>query len=443
MARVPTFSPWENLATQPDNTGIEGDQINPAVMAQMAQQAQGAPQGPAPVPQAPEPPPEITPVEQAPQPVTAMPTTQPLGAMPQELPPQPQNTFAVGMPPLKDQLNIADNATGGFLQQQGSDIAALRDQLAKYQATPRQTDWRPLAALVDTQFGGGGAFGKAAQAIAPESEAEKQKTINSSLKDIATLSGGLTKEQREYYKEKLNEQSYELNRQLKERLAQEANKTKIAAANPVAKYREARLDLATSKNAGDVGSAYEKDKILKDTKTSANSLLRSESILTNREKPVTTTDLNLAYNDYINAVAAGGAATEGKIQREMPVTFETEWNRLKQKAGRNEDLRKSPTGAALIDLLQKNITKVKEDLNAAKGEQAYNIHSNFMNSTNPKAIETNKRKLKEYAPEKYNELYGGSSAEKEVSDEDAAAVDWAKKNSDDPRAQQILKMHGM
>lgn len=429
------FNPW---------LAMEGDQTNPAIMAQMSQQAEGG----VPVPGAPdmlpepEPQPQVIPVEQAPIPVTAMPTSQPLGTMPQEIMPEPQNTFAP--PDIKSQMSIAENATGEYMRSQGADIAALRNQLAQYQGAERQTDWRPLAALVDSQFGGGGAFGKAAQAVAPESEEDKQKNIRASLKDIATLSGGLSKEQRQIYKDKLDQYTGEQTRALKEKLGSAAAAAKVAAAGATNATREKRLDLATSKNAGDVGGAYEKDPILKTSKTSVNSLIRSESILTNPEKPVTTTDLNLAYNDYINAVAAGGAATEGKIQREMPVTFETQLNLLKQKAGKNVDLRKSPAGRELIDLLQKNITKVKEDLSGAIGDQAYNIHSNYIDSSNPKAIETNKRKLKEYAPNKYNELYGGGmSAAEEVSNEDKAAVDWAKKNPNDPRAQQILKMHGM
>lgn len=159
------------------------------------------------------------------------------------------------------------------------------------------------------------------------------------------------------------------------------------------------LEERQNQNASKVGHEYEADPIIKTSKTSLNSLDRSQSILTNPDKPVTTKDLNLAYNDYINAVAAGGAATEGKIHREMPETFEQQWNDLKQKMGAqggNIDLRQSDTGRSLIAMLQQNIGTVQNDLQGAISNQANNIHSNYLDSTNQKVRSTNDRKFQEY-----------------------------------------------
>lgn len=176
-----------------------------------------------------------------------------------------------------------------------------------------------------------------------------------------------------------------------------------------------RTNELMNKNAGAVGQEYEHDPILKSSKTSLNSLTRSSSILDDPNKPVTTKDLNLAFTDYINSVANGGAATEGKIHRELPETFETTWNELKQKVGQNDDLRKTKGGQALIDMLKENIHTVRHDLSGAMADQAYNIHTNYTTSTNPRVQQTNKDKLKLYAPDKYQELYGAPGQKAQAS----------------------------
>lgn len=206
MARVPTFSPWENLATQPDNTGIEGDQINPAVMDQLAQQA--APETPAPQQQ--------MPMDLATQYIMS------LGA-----PLSPQEQARIDQASQYAQQNM---------QRQSLDVNSLRDALAKYQQEPQQTDYRPLATLVDTMFGGGGAFGKVAQEIAPESQAEKAARASEMLNRIAQAQSGLTRDQLDYLKQ---QQSYLENRKSKEAIAKAAALAKMAGTG----MQQQRLDL--------------------------------------------------------------------------------------------------------------------------------------------------------------------------------------------------------
>jgi hypothetical protein len=122
--------------------------------------------------------------------------------------------------------------------------------------------------------------------------------------------------------------------------------------------------------AAGAGKDIQDDSIIKPLVNSSNSLVRSMSILNNPNKPVTTKDLNLAYNDYINAVAAGGAATEGKINRELPDTWAQDFNLLKQKAGVNDDLRQSPAGQQLISMLKENINTVNGDISGAVAARA-------------------------------------------------------------------------
>lgn len=157
-----------------------------------------------------------------------------------------------------------------------------------------------------------------------------------------------------------------------------------------------QLSERKNKSATQAGQDFEHDPILKTSKTSLNSLNRSSSILENPNKPVTTKDLNLAYQDYINAVAAGGTATEGKIQRELPETWEQDWNAFKSKAGEFDDLRKTDTGRKLIQMLHENIRTVKGDLNNAMADQATNIHESYKYNNNQQVKKTVDDKLKKY-----------------------------------------------
>lgn len=165
--------------------------------------------------------------------------------------------------------------------------------------------------------------------------------------------------------------------------------------------------LAETKNqhSDDAGKAFETDPIIKLSKTSLNSLDKSQSILSNPNKPVTSKDLNLAYNDYINSVAQGGAATEGKITRELPETWEQSWNELKGKAGDFDDLRQSPTGAKLIDMLNQNISTVRGDMQGQISNQAQNIYSNYGANSNPQVQQVAKSKLQKYSPDGFNKLF--------------------------------------
>lgn len=183
------------------------------------------------------------------------------------------------------------------------------------------------------------------------------------------------------------------------------------AAAQIAKIKigpqEERVTEQKNQNSIEAGNAFESDPIIKLSKGNMNSLTKSQSILENPNKAVYTNDLNLAYNDYINAVAAGGAATEGKISRELPETWVTDFNTLKRKAGVNDDLRNNPTGMKLINDLKENISSVRHDMGQQISDQAGNLFQNFQSSTNPKVQAIAKQKLQAYAPDKYAQIFGG------------------------------------
>jgi len=450
---------------------VNGDQTNQAQLSQMNQQA-GGDQGfnipsallpndqyqkqQRPSPQSPAVVPPPTPRSS----FTAQPTTTPLGYPPQEMVPDQRQSLIDSKifsnasdylakkfkePPhdnsaLMQLMQNGDKSYGEGMQSNLENIKLLKDQLNKYAHTDQGYDYTPLAAFLDSRFGGN--LTQAAKEMAPETPAQKLAHQQEMQMKIAEFQGRQPGIELEHAKNQMQQQGYIDERAQKDAAAKEEAAAKVigsAGQLQRSQLMGQRMDLQTSKDAGAVGSAYEHDPILKASKMSKNSIDRAISILNNTSKPVTATDLNLAYNDYINSVAVGGAATEGKISRELPENWDVKWNMFKQEAGKIDDLRKSPVGAELIDMLKNNMAKVKDDLKTAVAEQATNIHSNYLNSTNQKAIETNKRKLKEYAPDAYNQMYDPQA----IQDEHNSAIEWAKKNPNDLAAKKILSLHGM
>jgi hypothetical protein len=75
-----------------------------------------------------------------------------------------------------------------------------------------------------------------------------------------------------------------------------------------------------------------------------------------------------------------------------------------------------------------------------RSDRAESLRRNKAFSHNPAAQESMAEAIQSYkAPEVE---HGLSKASATSPMEDAEAIDWAKKNPQDPRAQQILQMHG-
>lgn len=165
----------------------------------------------------------------------------------------------------------------------------------------------------------------------------------------------------------------------------------IKASAQLGRVEEIKNGAATA-----AGHAFEADPIILNSKKNLNSIEKSQSILNDPKAPVTGKAFNLAYNDYINATAPGGAATEGKVNRELPETFATQWNTLQQKLGDNADLRKDPQGKALIDILKQNISTVRRDMKSQISDQAKSLHSNYQSTSNEKVKQVADSKLKQY-----------------------------------------------
>ena len=220
------------------------------------------------------------------------------------------------------------------------------------------------------------------------------------------------------------------------------NAATVRAGQAKASGMEGRVDVMKQNAANGFANHVDNDSILKLSRNNLNSLDRSTSILNKpSDQPVTSKDLNLAYNDYINAVSAGGAATEGKIARELPETFEQKLNEIKQKFGDNSDLRSDPSGRALISLLSKNISTVKGDISNAVSDRANDYFNSGINSPNPYVQNMAKQKLQHYdVAGKYTAAYGGAAPTPQAAP--AAAAPATQANPDDAKIHPDVQQNG-
>lgn len=218
-----------------------------------------------------------------------------------------------------------------------------------------------------------------------------------------------------------------------------------------------RIDEQKNNNASHAGNEFEH--MLKPYKNVTNSLDRSESTLTNSSIPLTRATMNAAKQDYVNAIAQGGAATEGKVSREMDQTFQETWNGMLSKMGDNDDLRKSEP--QMVSQLLSQVRAMKGEWQKAQSQQASDIADDYQSNTNPRVQDTIKTKLQRYAPDVYQQRYGqqgpanapfspqsglignGPQGSPQAHPQDDAAIAWAKANPNDPRAAKILQANGV
>jgi hypothetical protein len=270
MPQAEALNLWKMLSMQ-------GDQSNPAMMSQMAAQATPPPADPSQMmsmmpPQAPPPPPQVTPAPPQKIPQSAQPTTQPIGTLPQEIVPS-QQPLAAGAPvgsqqwmlerllsqtptmspEMERQMKLADQNASASMGRQDAALDQQKAALADYTKADRGTDFRPLAALVDSMFGGGGNFGKAAEGMAPESAAKKMENRAQMLQQITQNTGALTKDQLDYVRQKLQQQSYVENRTTKQDIAKNADLTKLTTAGMSKGTQDQRMDLQKQRLAQQVG----------------------------------------------------------------------------------------------------------------------------------------------------------------------------------------------
>lgn len=149
-------------------------------------------------------------VPQPPQPpVTAQPTTSPLGTLPQEIAPQ-QPPLMGGQKTSRQQLADAlETAMSNYSDLQGitqEEIDEMRMNLADYKNMDQGVDFTPLAALSDAWFGGN--LTAAAKQIAPQSPAERAQTISALQEKIVNAQRDIPKAELDAMKLRLEQLSY-------------------------------------------------------------------------------------------------------------------------------------------------------------------------------------------------------------------------------------------
>jgi len=253
------FNIWKMLSTQ-------GNQTNPLVLNQMADQGAGDQQWHAPMlpPQMPDqapPIPPITPVNNTLPPQSTMPTSgAPLGTTPQETRPAgPPPTFQrqdspnmdyaqmllrlKGQPINQDERDERANAErtySAMMSKQQADVDRLRELSQQYADKPDRFDFRPAAAFVDSMNPGSN-FSKAAEEMAPESAEAKLAKQEEMQKTITAAQAGITKDQYDYIKTKLQQMGYDASRMTKRDVATLAAAGKLAGVEATQQGTQARI----------------------------------------------------------------------------------------------------------------------------------------------------------------------------------------------------------
>ena len=242
----------------------------------------------------------------------------------------------------------------------------LEDQLSmiKNMNVDKDSAWiKPLLALTDSQTGSHFSQSYQPGGMTP---AERNQLLLKYQDEVQKRKGDIAKTFIEGIgKIKSGTDQTTQNQQLLQALAN--NQNNASAAGGLASTRTDALRLRA-------GQDFDTDKILTQMTTTNNSLDRALSMM-NGKTPITGKNFALLQQDMINAMSPGGAATEGKVNREMVETLAATLNDVQQKFGDIEDLRKEQP--QIFAQLQGLIKQVKEDYNRA-GQQR--VQEKLLNS---------------------------------------------------------------
>lgn len=150
-----------------------------------------------------------------------------------------------------------------------------------------------------------------------------------------------------------------------------------------------RVEVMRDDQASKAGHAFEEPLMNQMTNTK-NNLDRAMQML-NGKTPITAKNFAILQQDMINAMAPGGAATEGKVSREMVHTLQDSLNDLALKFGNVKDLRQAQP--QVIQQLRDTINGVRSDYATAAKQRVKEIGSNFSDVGNPKVQRTVQRKM--------------------------------------------------
>lgn len=225
--------------------------------------------------------------------------------------------------------------------------------------------------------------------------------------------------------------------------------------------REKQVKISEAKLAQDAGKDFDKNNIIQTSQKAINNIDRAIGV--GEGKAVMNPQIFAALQqDYINAMAPGGAATEGKMNREIVETINGQLQELMQKyRGNVTDFRKD--NPVVFKNLMDNIKQTREEWKNAQRDQLLKTKANYDETEYSSVKNTVKKKIGEYDPELYEELYkekyirpgagllkgnkeqkvSSKSTDQILSEEDKKAIEWAKQNKDKPEAKEIMRLHGM
>lgn len=262
-------------------------------------------------------------------------------------------------------LNLSDSVN------QLPDVQAQREGIQKMQdlfdmqagQNPADNEWlaKPLIALSDSLTGS-----KLMAGYTPgQTQADRNKALLKYQEDIQAKKGDLSKTILEgIQKMKAGTQTDAQNQQILQQLAYQNG---MLGNGALANTRQ-------NKMISDAGAAFTNDKYLGQMMNTKNNLDRAVSMIEGKT-PVTAKNFAILQMDMINAMAPGGAATEGKVNREMVETLSTKLNEIQQKGGNIQDLRKQDP--ALFAQLKQLITQIHGDYDHALADRTEDIAARF------------------------------------------------------------------
>lgn len=427
--------------------GTKGNQMNPAVAAQLAQQASqpepvespspadiasipphlrapGTPGIPpmldAQMPMAQPPPePKVVPVQSDDRPRTATPTYSPTGMAPQELvPSQPALADAsngTGLQPsqldwmkqyllankptispeMERQMALADKNSADSISRQDAAVEDQKKLYAQYAKADRGIDFRPLAALSDSLYGS--KLSQAAQDMAPESAAQKMQHQMEMLKGITAGTAGLTKDQLDYVKQKLQQQSYVENRNTKNEIAKNADLTKLAVSGNGTGFQKQRIGNQQDRIASQAADKFDNDSLIKKSETMRQQIdldkhtLDTATVLT----PQIFNEIQIGLANAISGGRSAAVSTQDKVEFS---SLEQDYLRLKQRVtNKPEDINSPEVRAMLASTMDRLSDAYKGNAYSRAKQIREGRAAAYAN--NPAAIKVMDAKVNAYKPQ--------------------------------------------
>lgn len=197
------------------------------------------------------------------------------------------------------------------------------------------------------------------------------------------------------------------------------------------------LALRENNSANAINKQVYGDPVVKATDMQQNSISKGMQQLDSKDKPITNQMLNEIQADYANALTGGRQAAQGTIHDQQMQTMQAKAANLKQyitgapeQAATPEQIKYFKTAFNELRSLNQQIRESRVNSLTAGSEAAYGNQGSFGKVIgNLKQNANGQGLIPQSTPQ--------------VSPEDQQAIDWAQGNPKDPRAQQILKMHGM